>query len=104
MSTSSNPSAPPDAPPARPPSDPLAAIFKIIAGLALIAAAGYLAILHDGMRWNQPSATAGAITGFALGLGVWALLSFVAQLRGRSLGKGPGIAALVTCMVAGGLI
>jgi hypothetical protein len=102
MSTSSNLSPPPEVP-VRPRPDPLAAIFKIVAGLALMAATVYLVTLHDGQRWNTPSASSGAVSGFALGLGVWALLSFVAQLRGRSLGKGPGIAALVLCMLAGGI-
>jgi len=84
----------------QPKPDRLAAGFKILVGLAFGAATYYLFDLHTK---QTPSTGAGVMTGIAMGLGVWLLLSGIMPFMGKQLPRFVGPALLVICAVAMGM-
>lgn len=98
MSSAATPS---DTPEQRNAPDKAAAIFKLLLGVAFAAATVYLVDLHSR---QAPSGAAGAITGIAAGLALALIGSGAANLAGKRMPKFAGIAVVVLCAVAGGMI
>ena len=94
----------PQTPEPREPSNKPAGVFKIVLGLAFAAATVYLVTLHAGQTWNEPSAGAGAVSGIAAGLALWLLLAGTAQVMGKRVALPAGIALVLICAVAGGVV